>query len=210
MNNKGFSLIELVIAMGISSIVLLMVSVMLVRGTTIFREESDDTNIRNDYQLIRNQLDQAIMEAKSLVVETQGTDLIIYTGEVDADRNFTAASISTEKVITYDTVTNSLYISNTYDTHKAPGNILTDIVDEFSLEISNDKKTEIVDGTETAYYVNPVSVNISLTLENKRTSIDTEFTINFRNRLSKIAMYTTANGNVRLNAATTIEEYRVK
>ena len=93
MNNKGFSLIELVIAMGISSIVLLMVSIMLVRGTSIYREENDDVNMRNDYQLIRNQLDQAIMEAKSLVIETQGNDIIIYTGDINVDREFTAASI---------------------------------------------------------------------------------------------------------------------
>ena len=58
MRNKGFSLIELVVALGIGSIVLLMVSVMLVRGTGLFRSENNEVNMRNDYQILRNQLDQ--------------------------------------------------------------------------------------------------------------------------------------------------------
>ena len=210
MNNKGFSLIELVVAMGIGSIVLLMISVMLVRGTSIFREENNDVNTRNDYQLIRNQLDQAIMEAKSLVIETQGSDIIIYTGEIGVDREFTAANLSTERVITYDRNTKSLYISSTYDNHKAEGNIITDIVEDFKIEISNDTKTEVVDGVETSYYVNPVRVDIELKLKNEKSSIASAFTINFRNRISKIAKYNTANGNEGLNAAITAEEYRVK
>lgn len=210
MNNKGFSLIELVIAMGISSIVLLMVSIMLVRGTSIYREENDDVNMRNDYQLIRNQLDQAIMEAKSLVIETQGNDIIIYTGDINVDREFTAASISTEKVITYDGETNSLYISSTYDAHKAPGNVITDLINNFKIEVVNDTKTEIVDGTEISYYANPVRVNIELALKNEKSDITSEFTINLRNRLSKIVKYKTSNDAEGLNAAITVEEYRVK
>ena len=53
-------------------------------------------------------------------------------------------------------------------------------------------------------------VDIELKLKNEKSSITSAFTINFRNRISKIAKYKTANGNEGLNAAITAEEYRVK
>ena len=71
MKNKGFSLIELIVALAVGSIVLLMVGAMLVRGTSMFRTENDEVNMRNDYQVIRNQLDQTLMEAKTVIIEKQ-------------------------------------------------------------------------------------------------------------------------------------------
>ena len=112
MRNKGFSLIELVVALGIGSIVLLMVSVMLVRGTSLFRSENNEVNMRNDYQILRNQLDQTLMEAKTLIIEKQEVadqavdDIVIYTGEIDLEsenRSFVLSGAqTTEKVIFYD------------------------------------------------------------------------------------------------------------
>ena len=214
MKNKGFSLIELVVAMGIGSIVLLMVSVMLVRGTGIFREENDEVNTRNDYQIIRNQLDQALMEAKTLIIERQANKIIIYTGEINAMREFTATDITTEKVITYykDTDgTGSLYISNTYDTHMAPGNLITDIVNDFDIDVTHNIKSETVDGVISYYCVNPLSANITLSLNHKKSEIASDYTINLRNRIKEMFLYQSSSDLVGLNdSSVTVYEYKVK
>ena len=224
MRDKGFSLIELVIAMGIGSIVLLMVSVMLVRGTNLFRAGNDDVNMRNDYQIVRNQIDEAIREAKMLIVEKQGEDIIIYTGEVnEGSREFTTSSTdrTTEKVIIYDKSEASLYVLGEYEEPSATGagagkkwpegNRICDIVKDFNVELDDSSKRVEKNsvGDDVVYYANPVRVNVTLALENKNSDVASTFSINMRNRLKSIVVYTTIGYDVLLNSGT-IVEYNVK
>lgn len=234
MRNKGFSLIELVVALGIGSIVLLMVSVMLVRGTGLFRSENNEVNMRNDYQILRNQLDQTLMEAKTLIIEKQEVadqavdDIVIYTGEIDLEsenRSFVLSGAqTTEKVIFYDVSENSLYIANSYDAlynsaldegKLSEGYKISDIVTDFSIDFISDEtttRTEIDrDGSTKTYYVNPVRVSITLALENgEKNDVASSFTVNLRNRLSHIATYKNAGGIKAKLSSQTVTEYNVK
>lgn len=234
MRNKGFSLIELVVALGIGSIVLLMVSVMLVRGTGLFRSENNEVNMRNDYQILRNQLDQTLMEAKTLIIEKQEVadqavdDIVIYTGEIDLEsenRSFVLSGAqTTEKVIFYDVSENSLYIANSYDAlynsaldegKLSEGYKISDIVTDFSIDFISDEtttRTEIDrDGSTKTYYVNPVRVSITLALENgERNDVASSFTVNLRNRLSHIATYKNVGGIKAKLSSQTVTEYNVK
>ena len=212
MRNKGFSLIELVVALGIGSIVLLMVSVMLVRGTSLFRSENNEVNMRNDYQILRNQLDQTLMEAKTLIIEKQEVadqavdDIVIYTGEIDLESE------------------NSLYIANSYDAlynsaldegKLSEGYKISDIVTDFSIDFISDEtttRTEIDrDGSTKTYYVNPVRVSITLALENgEKNDVASIFTVNLRNRLGHIATYKNVGGIKAKLSSQTVTEYNVK
>ena len=217
MNNKGFSLIELIIAMAVGSIVLLLVATMLTRGTSLFREQSDEVNMRNDYQVLRNQLDQIIMEAKTLIVEKQGDDIIIYTGDVKKDsdvREFTTAIAdrTTERVITYDKSENSIYISGQYSERLLKGNLISDMVADFDIELDDSsKKVELnAMGVEETYYVNPLRINITLELKEKDRDINSDFSLNLRNRITEIELYTTIDDTQLLNATEGVERYVVK
>lgn len=216
MKNKGFTLIELVVAMGVGSIVLLMVSVMLVRGTSLFHEENDEVNVRNDYQIIRNQLDQALMEAKVLIIEEQGNDedkdIIIYTGELDkSTREFSAVSKTTEKIITYDIDKKTLYISSSYAEHKSEGNMISDTVEKFDIKLDPTcAKKETVAGVEVTYYVNPLRVNITLELLHKKSDISSKYTVNLRNKIKETVKYITAGETELLNSATNVQVFKVK
>ena len=215
MKNKGFTLIELIVAMAIGSIVLLMVSIMLVRGTNIFRTENNEVNMRNDYQIVRNQIDQVIMEAKILIIEDQGEDLLIYTGEIDSiTREFTTPvdDRTTERIITYDKSEKCIYISGTYADHKAEGNRICNIVEKFSISLNDSAKREEYDdaGTKTVYYVNPIRVDVILDLAEKKSDMNSSFAVNLRNRLKAIRRYKTTDPAQVLNAETIVEEYKVK
>lgn len=213
MRNKGFSLIEFLVAMGIGSIVLLMVSIILVRGTGLFRTQNDEVNMRNDYQIIRNQLDEAIMEAKILIVEEQGEDIIIYTGDINRNtRELVATNKTTEKVITYDKSENSIYISGTYADHLSEGNIISDMVTSFSIKLDDSSKRVEKDSTgkDVEYYVNPVRVNIRLKLEQEKSDVDYSYSVNLRNRLKEIVLYKTLDKNAILSSEPNVKSYKVK
>lgn len=216
MKNKGFTLMELIVAMAIGSIVLLMVSVMLVRGTSLFRTENDEVNMRNDYQVVRNQIDQILMEAKTLIIENrENGDIVIYTGAVnEATRKFETAEDkrTTERVITYVDGDDSIYISSEYSNENSEGNRICDIVDSFSISLDESSKREERNeaGQTITYYVNPVRVNVTLGLIQKKSVINSNFSVNLRNRLKNISVYYTTGDGQLLSGATNIERYKVK
>ena len=219
MKNKGFSLIELIVALAVGSIVLLMVGVMLVRGTSMFRTENDEVNMRNDYQIIRNQIDQVLMEAKMLTIEKQGNSLVIYTGEINLDtREFTTTSKTTERIITYNSDNKTLYISGTYADHVSEGNVISTMVEDFDISLDeSSKRTVDGGGTEEIYYVNPLKINISLSIANKKSTVDYDYTLSLRNRLKgkdaedkKILFYETVSDEIELKEEFLVESYMVK
>ena len=232
MRNKGFSLVELVVAMGIGSLVLLMISIILVRGTNLFRAENNEVNMRNDYQIIRNQLDETIMEAKSLVVEyinipdEYDYDIVIYTGVIDTtirERSFILdGPQTTEKVIYYDASENSIYIATSFEGlfdsldsgNLLEGNKICDIVSEFDFDVVSDDTTMGVDidieGNEIEYYLNPIRATITLGLESKKSEVSSTYEVNLRNKIKELAFYDNYDGIVAVLDSQTVIKYKVK
>ena len=232
MRNKGFSLVELVVAMGIGSLVLLMISIILVRGTNLFRAENNEVNMRNDYQIIRNQLDETIMEAKSLVVEyinipdEYDYDIVIYTGAIDTtirERSFILdGPQTTEKVIYYDASENSIYIATSFEGlfdsldsgNLLEGNKICDIVSEFDFDVVSDDTTMGVDidieGNEIEYYLNPIRASIVLGLESKKSEVSSTYEVNLRNKIKELAFYDNYDGIVAVLDSQTVIKYKVK
>lgn len=214
MNNKGFTLIELLVTIGISGIVLLMISFLLVQGTNMFKSENDDIDIQNELQIVRNQLSEAIMGAKSLVIVEAGEDIVIYTGSVTESDNRLADedSITTERIITYDSSEHRLYISNSYDSATAYGNLISEWVSDLDISINDKCLRSEGEGDEKSetYYVNPLSVDISLRLAHGKYTSDVALSVKVRNILKEIAIYKTDGiGTLLINAADK-RTYRVK
>lgn len=220
MNNKGFSLIELLVTIAVSSIVLLMISFMLVQGTNLFKGENENIDMQNEIQIVRNQISEAIMGAKSIAIVRAGEDLVIYTGSVDGNNNCLVAEssgaggtseVTTERIITYDKSEQKLYISSAYGFAIAEGNLLSEWVAD--MDISIDEKCKRVTGAgehEEEYYVNPLSINISMTLAYGDEESDVDISVKARNILSEVVQYTTDGRETLLINATSESLYRVK
>lgn len=217
MKNKGFTLIELLVAMAIGSIILLMLSFMLVQGSNMFNSENDEINMRNDYQIVQNEIVQTIMEAKTIAVVRAGEDIVIYTGEVDTKTNKLVAesgTISTERIITYihdDDGEGKLYVSTSLGQATSEGNLFCNKVTEFDISFS-DKclKDNGKEGDEfEEYYVNPLEIDITLNLAGDSNDMASTVSVRARNILRQVSIYTVGNRN-RLLANATVESYRVK
>lgn len=216
MKNKGFSLIELLVAVAIAGIIALMLSFMLMQGTGVYSKESDKIGVRNDYQIVRNMIEETIMEAKSLVIVRTGEDIAIYTGSVNKANNHLTAvedgSATTERVITFDKSEGKLYISSDYEQDLSEGNLICTTVKEFDIILS-DKCHRYVDDADHSkgeYYVNPFSVDIKLLMEGKSDKLSPTLSIRLRNIIRDVTVYTTDSRITLLNNATKEENFKVK
>jgi Tfp pilus assembly protein PilW len=79
----GFSLIEVVIAMGMSSVVLLAVGVVLAAGQTRWSNAWGKVNLQQDGSYVMLELSHAIKEAASATVENNGKKITIYDTDGD-------------------------------------------------------------------------------------------------------------------------------
>jgi len=176
-NNKGLSLIELLVAIGISGILLLMIGTIITEGTRHFKEESIKSSLQNDLQIIENNVNKAIMEAPYLDIENVGDEIYIYTGEISNTDNLLIKNVGTERVITFKE--ENIYVTAFNDadgTKLTKGYSLSGNVSEFLVEVS--KKGTI--------YKNPLILNIKLTLKNSDITVSSDMKIRLRNKLDKI------------------------
>lgn len=220
MDNKGFSLIELLVTIAVSSIVLLMISFMLVQGTNLFKSENEEIDIQNEFQIVRNQITEVLMEAKSLVIVEAGEDIVIYTGSVNENNNYLtaetagadgASAVTTERIITYDSSEHKLYISSSQASAVAEGNMLSDLVVDMDISI-NDKCLKATGEGEDAeqYYVNPLSVELNFKLACGGQETDMNISVRVRNLLTEVITCKTDTRETLLINATDKHTYKVK
>lgn len=220
MDNKGFSLIELLVTIAVSGIVVLMISFMLVQGTNLFKNENEEIDIQNEVQIIRNQIAEVVMEAKTIVIVEAGEDIVIYTGSVNESNNYLiaetagedgASAVTTERIITYDRSEHKLYISSTQASAVAEGNMLSDCVVDMDISI-NDKCMRVTgEGeTEEKYYVNPLSVDLKFKLACGKEETDMNVNVRVRNILTEVIKYKTDGRETLLINRTEKQAYRVK
>ncbi len=218
--NSGFSLIELLVTIGISGIVILMISFIMSQGTTIYKGENEVIDIQGEMQIVRNQLSETLMGAKNIVIVEAGDDIVIYTGDVDKSTNKLVAEtsgpsgtskVTTERIITYVKSQNSLYISSTYDSATSEGSLISNYVTDMEISIDEScKKTTGAGALLEEYYVNPLSVQVSMKLEQGEHSSDLDMSVRTRNILTRVAFYKAGSRTTLLDNVTDESVYKVK
>ncbi len=217
-NNKGFSLIELLVAIGVSGVVILMISFIMVQGTTLFKGENEVIDIQGEIQIVRNQITEALMGAKSVVVVEAKDGVVIYTGEVDKESNRLKAEtsgpsdtneVTTERIITYVKATKSLYISSTKQDAVSEGSLVSNYVTDIKVEFNDDNAKKLDNGS-IDYYRNPFSVNLTLTLEHGEQQSDLNIDVRVRNILTQVSKYEATQISKVLKDATKESIYKVK
>ena len=83
LNNRGFSLIELIVAMAIAGVVSILIASLMTNSSKWFSTESTKSILQNELQDVTEQLNTAFMEATGIRIEKDGEVTYIYTGEYD-------------------------------------------------------------------------------------------------------------------------------
>lgn len=141
-HNRGFSLIELLIAIAILSIIMIMVVQFMSTTSGAYQRNKKNLNIQTDSMQIMEQITDTIMQAKYIRVETMDTGM--YELEyVDSSsvpkRNVNAAADTTYESVTYDLVPDNY--GNYCDDLSYTTNGRKTIVDFDDYKIYSDKKS---------------------------------------------------------------------
>ena len=213
LNNKGFSLVELLVALAISGIVIVMISLLIVNSSNLFNNENKNIDLQNEFQVVDGFLSETLMEAKTIdiVDDAEGNQtLTLYTGTRDASGTLQpvttepiektttgvqSADITTERIITFKPDSNSLYITKSYISNLTKGNRISSSVKKFKVSIDDSCKTykEVEDafGKTTQVqtgYANPLILNVELNISDGESEKTEVVKITVRNQLKKVVV----------------------
>ena len=216
--NSGFSLIELLVTIAISSVVILMISFIMVQGTTLFKGENEAIDIQGEMQIVRNHISETLMGAKNLVIVEVDDGIVIYTGEVNKENNTLKeeGKVTTERIIAFkesgtDDKPDAIYISTNKDMLFDEGSLISNYVTDFSISIDDDciREGTNAEGKTEKYYVNPLSINVQIKLAHGKQEADINMTVRARNILTEVAYYKVSDINTLLKNVTGTT-YKVK
>lgn len=158
LNNKGFSLIELLVAMAIGSIVLSAVLLLLTQGLKGYTKQTLTSQLEDEANLALNQISDAIMEADCIKVSSD-------TG------NYSLVTKDSTTTYEYNATDHKVYLTTIPG---ASGSLVCSHVDEFE-----------VDAITTT---NPVRIKVTLTLKAENVTRTVTRTTNVRNKISTVTI----------------------
>lgn len=139
-NNSGFTLIELLVALAISGIVIVMIGAFMTNGSKLYQGERDKINLQNELQVVDGYLTEIFQEAKTVDISDNGALTTVYTGVRNNDKSLGAVdgtSITTEKILTYNPDSKSLYVSKSYIDNLTNGYLISQNISSIKFEIDS-------------------------------------------------------------------------
>lgn len=201
-NNKGVSLIELIVAIGIMSIVMLIITAMLANATRFFEKQSSQVELQNEAQVVTNYITEAIMEANGMEFDKTIGAYKLFTTDATTGK---ATGKGEKRILYYDSATTSLYVV-VFDvandipdvsSYSRTGYLISNQVDAFTInfaqaDVQDDSTTEDPSTGATVApekgVINPVKVEVEFRLRHNIAAADFEITADCRNHLDKVSI----------------------
>lgn len=171
LNNKGLSLVELLVAIAVGSIVLLSVAMLVTQGVSSYRKQTVLAQLQSDADITLNQISDNVMEADRLVIHK----------EADGSTSY----IRLKEDVYYIYRNNAIYQST--DGGMEGGSMLCENVTEFDVNVLEtsvklDEETNLVESISSH-----VQVRIDIKLENMGEERKTDRKVSIRNNIADIA-----------------------
>lgn len=214
LNNKGVSLIELLIAIAVGAIVLSALTLLVTQATKGYRVQVETAQIQNEANITLNQIESAVMEAKEITVENEKAP----NGTEIAGGNTRYLVLSDNMVYIYDSTKETLYLADKKYTSQSDldtkASIVCVDVTEFKVKIKKESFKTKDDGTGRQVINkidNPVRMEITVNVKKNSRERTVSRISGVRNMLNlsdiQLGVHQLKTGNVSLSD---IDSYVVK
>lgn len=212
MNNKGLSLVEVLVVMAISTIVMLLSTSLIVNSSRMYSRESNTIDVQNEAQLVVNNLNEALMEANKLETTRAGNSTLVVLGEKTDDNKSATKSYCRHLFFVGDKEFLGMLVAasgasanrNDYladdistlagnNTEQLAGYQLSNIISDFRITydpVCYKGTGTDADGTTVYYLTNPVKVKCKFTIATPTYSYDYEVSVQLRNSLQEVTIPT--------------------
>lgn len=201
--NKGFSLVELLVAIGVSSIVMVVIFAFISSGSNFYKKQSNSIDLQNELQETSNKVSDTLMEATNLIIKKNGNDIYIYTGgeynQIEDKVVFDSNAKVKPKLIYWSSTTGSLYVFDTLEGIDTSDDAELNKVNRAycmseyvsSITIKPNSNCEIVNNSITGVtgYSQPLMLDIEIEVSNRGEERHDEKTITLRNPIDTFMYY---------------------
>lgn len=203
-NNKGFTLIEVLVALAVSSVVITIVIAFISQGSRFYKTQSNTINLQNELQETSNVITDALQEATYLKIASYNNALSVYTGSykiVEGKKLFINEKGSSRYILRDGS---GIYIYDKADTQyitdkDKPGYRYSNNIEAITVSINDKCKTKVGDSK---VITQPVMLDVYIKVTHNDTSRFENKTITLRNKISSLeingAIYTLGSNGSQL------------
>lgn len=180
-NNKGISLIEIIVAIAVGSLVLASLTILIVQGVNSYRTQSTLANLQNDANIALNQISDNIMEGtcfKAYNTNIGSPDGTLYTSYFQIKDNV---------YYVYDNIGKVLYQSQAPSYTDASASVLCENVENFTIQMF-DYNVIVDDNNKIQGVTNPIQLQVHIKVAKLGESRETDRTISMRNDMTQIEL----------------------
>lgn len=187
-NNKGFTLIEVLVALAVSSVVITIVVAFISQGSRFYRTQSNTINLQNELQETSNVITDTLQEATYLSITSNSKNLEVYTGSykiVEGKKLFINEKGSSRYILRDGS---GIYIYDKADTQyitdkDKPGYRYSNNIEAITVSINDKCKTKVADSK---VITQPVMLDVYIKVTHNDTSRFENKTITLRNKIQSL------------------------
>ena len=189
-NNKGFSLVEVLVTIAIVGIIATLIGAIITQGSRFYSRERNTINLQNDLQECSNKIVDVLMGANSVEREDFADSVVI---KVVNNKPVVRTRIIYYLKPSGTSTVGSLYVFENAipaagDSDEWDGCCLSTCVESLSIDIDETSHPYITDSEgntvrDTNHVSLPVILNISVKVSNEKNSKSDSKTITLRNNL---------------------------
>ncbi len=202
LNNKGLSLVEVLVALAISGIVMVVIFAFISSGTRFFNKQNNSINLQNELTEVSNSVSDALMQATALEIATSTDQLTIHTGEyaLESGKYVFTTGKGAARLIYWNG--SSVYImdkpsdAELSESELEEGYCYSHYVSSITVNISD--RCKVTGGAGVIYYSQPLMVDVTVTVSNNGVTLSDTKTTTIRNTIKNMKIgsdiYTYRNG----------------
>lgn len=187
-NNKGFTLIEVLVALAVSSVVITIVIAFISQGSRFYKTQSNTINLQNELQETSNVITDTLQEATYLSITSNSKNLEVYTGSykiVEGKKLFINEKGSSRYILRDGS---GIYIYDKADTQyitdkDKPGYRYSNNIEAITVSINDKCKTKVADSK---VITQPVMLDVYIKVTHNDTSRFENKTITLRNKIQSL------------------------